>query len=236
MRSRSVSRLALLLPIALAAPAGAVTILASDSGWHSSSGDHTATNQNYSAGWVDEELRNFFVFDLSSYAGDPIVGATLRVYSPDVCEPDCSYTGGYASPDATETYELREVLSPSVLVTAPTVSNTTVFDDLGDGPVFGSRQVSLADNGTFIEISLNAQGLAAVQAAAGVGDLVLGGLVTSLTSSFGTEEAIFGHTDPQGIGPYARELVLVTAVPEPGTATLLALGLIGTAVSRRIRR
>lgn len=229
---------ALMLSLLLSAFAGAgqaatITIGASDSGWHSGAGNHTITNQTYATGWEDEELRSFFVFDLSAIpVTETLLSVRFRAYNPDVCEPDCSYTGGYDSPDLSESLELREVLTPAAVVTAPSVANPTVFNDLGDGTLFGSYLASSADNGAFIEIELNAAGIAAAQGFAGVGEFVLGGSLSSLTSAFGTTEVVFGLTDPAGLGPYTRELV-ITYTPEPGTAALLALGLVGLAVRRR---
>ena len=67
---------------------------------------------------------------------------------------------------------------------------------------------------------------------------MLGGTVDSLTSAFGTDEFVFGHTDPLDANPgspYARQLCIVTTgasrhgdcfapIPEPGTGALVALG------------
>jgi hypothetical protein len=100
---------ALFLLFASASPA--ITINASDSGNYSASGNHALGDLEYVAGWDNEGLHDYFVFDLSSLSGT-IASATLHVYNPAVCEPDCSYTGGYDSPDATETYNLHEVLLP----------------------------------------------------------------------------------------------------------------------------
>ena len=222
----------LLIP---AAASQAAIIDASDSGWHSDAGNHTTSNENYNAGWNnDTAFRNFFVFDLSGFAGT-INSATLRAYNPDVCEPDCSYTGGYDSADATETYELREILLPASTVAAPSVLNTAVYNDLGDGAVFGSVTVGAASNGQFIDVVLNAAGIAYLQNFVGVGQAVLGGQLNSLASVNGTEEIVWGVTDPpnqnQG-SPYARQLYLNQPVPEPGTAALLALGLVALGARR----
>lgn len=186
------------------------TITAADSGSHSASGNHAAGDENYLVGWEDEELRNFFVFDLSGLpAGEEVITVTLRAYNPAPGEPDPSYTGGYDSADATETYDLHEVLSPAAAVTATSVGLPAVFTDLGDGAVYGSYTASLADNGTFIEVPLNFEGVVAVGAA--TGDFVIGGGISSLTSSFAVEELVFAHTHPVGHQPYPRELKVVTA-------------------------
>ncbi|TMA22416.1 MAG: PEP-CTERM sorting domain-containing protein, partial [Deltaproteobacteria bacterium] len=213
---RLLSGLVLLLALASPSPASAVTILASDSGWHSSAGVHTASNQDYEAGWsgTTDTFHNFFVFDLSSLTlGQTILSATLRVYNPQAGEPNANFGPGFSSPDATETYNLHEVLAPAAVVTAPSLVSTAVYTDLGD-------------------VALNAAGLAAAQTWVGIGSFVLGGEISTLNSASGIEEFVFGHTDPPGFGPYTRELVLVLT-PEPGTGALVATGLVGLAARRR---
>jgi hypothetical protein len=233
---RAVFSVALLVAIASESSALTFTIDASDSGWHSDAGNHTASNQNYTAGWSDEEFRNFFVFDVSGLpAGETILSATLRLYSPAVGEPDVTYTGGYDSPDASETYEVREILLPSAVVTAPSVLNPGVYAAIGLGALFGSHTATASDNGQLIDISLDAAGIAALDAA--VAEFVLGGLVSSLSSVNGVEEFVFGHTDPIDAlpgSPYTRQLI-VTVTPDPGTAALLGLGLAALALVRRRR-
>ena len=226
------------LILALADPSAAltVTISASDSGWHSNAGNHTATNQDYEAGWSsNEQFRNFFVFDLSSLPlGETILSATLRAYNPIFGVPNVTFGDGYDSPDASETYNLHEVLLPAALVTAPSVLTPVVYGDLGDGAIFGSYLASSADNGDFIEIALNGAGITAAQTWVGLGSFVLGGEISTLALPVGVDEFVFGHTDPPGFGPYTRELVL-EITPEPGTGGLFALGLVALASARRRR-
>jgi uncharacterized tannase-like protein DUF6351 len=227
---------ALVLAIASPSPALTFTISASDSGHHTSTGNHSAADQNYIAGWSSsEQLRDFFVFDLSSLPlGETILSATLRAYNPIAGVPNASFGDGYDSPDAGETYNLHEVLLPAALVTAPSVLNPVVYADLGDGAIFGTYSASGADNGAFTQIALDSAGLAAAQTFVGIGSFVLGGEVSTLSSSFGVDEFVFGHSDPSGFGPYTRELV-VTMTPEPGTGGLFALGLVAIAVARSRR-
>lgn len=222
-----------ILLLASAGQALTITLDATDSGWYDQSGAHTASNDNYAAGWENTQLRNFFVFDVSGLpAGETILSATLRAYNPAVGEPNASFEGGYDSPDASETYRLVEVLTPAAVISLDSVGNLVVFNDLADGPEYGSYAFSAADNGTDVDVALNAAGLAALDAA--IGDFVLGGYVSTLTGSFGTDEFVWGHTDPAGLGPYPRQLIVVLT-PEPGTGALLVLGIVALAAARRGR-
>jgi hypothetical protein len=224
----------LFLLFASANPALALTINASDSGNYANNGSHALGDLEYAAGWdSNETLHDYFVFDLSGVSGT-ITSATLHVYNPAVCEPDCSYTGGYDSADATETYNLHEVLVPAALVTN-SLLNPAIYTDLGDGASFGSHGASLADNGAFIDIPLNAAGIAAAQNFVGIGSFVLGGEISTLAALPNTKEYLFGASDPPGYPDYTRQLILTGVVPEPATGALVALGLVAVASARRSR-
>lgn len=218
---------------ASAAPALTITIGASDSGWFNDAGDHTANNENYSAGWTGNfQFRNFFVFDVTGLpGGETILSATLRAFNPEDGVPTAAWTDGYDSPDASETYDLYDVTLLTAGPASDQIGNTLVYDDLGSGTLFGSVSASSADNGEFIEVGLNSDGRTALGSA--VGNFVIGGLITSLTETDGVEELVWGNTHPPGQSPATRELVVVLT-PEPGTGLLLGLGLLGWNLSRRI--
>jgi hypothetical protein len=232
---------ALFLAFPSASPALTFFIDASDSGWYSSAGNHTPSNQNYEVGWENEELHTFFVFDLSTLpASETVQSVTLHAYNPAVGEPNASYAGGYDSPDPSETYDLHQVLLAAATVTGPPVPpplivNPAAYIDLGDGPVFGTYNATSADNGGFIDVVFNMTGRISVQNSVGLpAQYVLGGAVSSLTSATGVEEFVFGHTDPPLLGPGTRQLI-ITMTPEPGTGALVALGLVAITSARRSR-
>jgi hypothetical protein len=215
----------------LTAPTAATAdvINAIDSGWYSESGMHVAVNDNYVVGEVSGVVRhNFFVFDLTAVVDD-IVSASIQLYNPDSALPALR---GYVSPDAAETFELYDVSTPIASLSASSAAGpagVATFDDLGTGTVFGQRVVSAADNGTTISVALNADGLAALNAARG-GLFALGGALTSL-GSFG-DEYVFGFSVALD-NPNVRQLEFRTrpAVPEPGTLALL--GIAAAFVARR---
>ena len=222
-----------LLAVAAASHALTITLDATDSGWFDDGGNHTASNQNYAVGWTgSERLRDFFVFDVSGLpGGETVLAATLRAHNPEAGNPTNAWTDGYSSPDASEPYELHQVLLLAGGPATDQVGNVAVYNDLGDGPVYGSHTASAADNGVDVEIALNAAGVAALDAA--VGKFVLGGLLTSLDHPPAlVEELFFGNTDPPGEGPQTRQLIVVLT-PEPGTGLLLALGLVAVSARRR---
>jgi hypothetical protein len=215
--SRSALGLALVV-VLTATSASAATINAIDSGWYSAAGTHIAQNQNYIAGESadDDERRNFLVFDLTALTSE-ITSASLLLYNPDNALPALK---GYVSPDPTETYRLHQVDTAIATLTASNVgaAGMQIFDDLGTGTVFGERVVSAADNGTTVAIALNADGIAALNAARG-GLFAVGGAISTLGSP--GAEYVFGFSVAIG-NPDVRQLELETAsVPEPTMMVLL---------------
>lgn len=204
----SLAAVALLAGSARRATAQSVTLGAVDSGWYDSTGFHDSTNPNYlvgrsSAGAVSN---NFFVFDVSGLAG-AIASAELRIFNP---------AEGFASPDASETYSVSDVLTPIPTLLAGGIELTSLFADLGSGVSYGAQTVSAADNERFVTISLNAAALSALNSTNGL--FAFGGTVSTLGA--GLPERVFGFS---GVGVPGPRLV-VTLVSEPGALTLLGAG------------
>ncbi|MFN2502845.1 MAG: hypothetical protein ABR540_01180 [Acidimicrobiales bacterium] len=182
-------------PAAAVAAAGVVsgdttvTLNAVDRGWFGEHGLHP-DNPNYAVGssqLAQGRMRNFFVFDLSSVSGS-VVAANVSAANPSA-DP-----GG-------DTYTLREVTTSTAVLSAEATTATAVYDDLGNGPVYGS--VGLGDATLSpVVVPLNDIGVRAVQSA--VGDtLAFGG---DYAPSAAGSAVIFADTD--GLPASAVQLVL----------------------------
>lgn len=209
---------ALWAAIAPAAKA-AISLSAVDSGWYQRSGFHISSNENYIVGnFFGAFYHNWFAFDLSSVT-DTIVGAKLRIFNP---------ADGYKSNDATEFYELFDVTSDinDVRITHLPFSlqGIAIYNDLGSGTSYGGRLVSYADNNSMVEVTLNANAIADLNAATGL--FGIGGRLTTLDFNRFTTEFSTGLTD----STFVRELVLETAplaaVPEASTLVTFSVLLI----------
>ncbi len=194
------------------AGATVVTLNATDSGWYDSNGTHTATNTNYIVGQsgAPRQLRNFFVFNLASVS-QVITGATL------VLTNGISSRGpGYNSPDASETYTLFDVATSVPTLQAGGSGLTGIFADLGGGTIQGSRTMTAADNFLNVPITLNAAGIAKLNAFRGT-QVALGGAVTTLSG--GADQVVFAFT---GNLTDVKQLILNLAQPEDWYKVTLA--------------
>jgi hypothetical protein len=167
-------------PVMLQLNGGAAQVRAADQGWFDDMGDRGNATGNYATGVCgivylcanprDTVYRNFFVFNLAGIAPQ-IASASLVLWNPD--KFDVSGPGYFSTHDS-ETFVLHEVHSaPSDLAMIDS-HRLDLFQDLADGPFYGDRVVSWSDNGTFVSVSLNAAGIAALNEAAG-GAIVIGG-------------------------------------------------------------
>jgi hypothetical protein len=211
-----------------------ITLNTIDRGWYDRQGLHIPTNNNYlvgdnriivcnptDSGCLDD-YRNFFVFDLSSVT-QPIGAATLRLWNP-------GQPWGFRSPELSETYELHDVTTPSFPLLQGT-AGVNAHTDLGTGIVYGSRVITEADTGQFIEIVLNSSAIAAMNAngppTGNNAPFVIGGSLITL-DQLANGETVFGTTSDGEV----TQLTL-TLVPEPSTPFLLAVGAVRLLCRRR---
>ncbi|MEO0971929.1 MAG: hypothetical protein AAFX85_02455 [Pseudomonadota bacterium] len=190
----------------------ATDIAAFDVGWCNEQGNHTPTNLNYLVGFDSvNEVRNFFVFDLSDVDGE-IVEASLRIYNP---------VDGLRTDEGVETYRVVDV-STDVETLRNGTGGVAAFDDLGSGTVLGEANALVRDINQTITVPLNADGLAALNAAEG--EVALGGFLPNVNDSDVPIEYLFGFST--GTAGLAR-LVLRT---ENDPVALSAVGVRAPAV------
>lgn len=197
-------------------------------------GDGKVLNNSYQIGHLGDGAASnlatagYFIFDLSSVAGNTINSATLRIYHP---------SNSYNSTDPSETVTLFDVsTSHSILRTSlPGPLDLTALDavvaDLSGGTSYGSFTATLTDNSTYESTALNAAALTALNLAIG-GEWAVGGAVTTNgLTGLGVRERIFRGSV---VSSPVTELVLdLTPVPVPAAVWLFGSSLVALGVARR---
>lgn len=172
-----------------------IVLDATASGFYKENGGHVANN--YAVGWYNsstpEELRDYFVFDLSS-VDVTILSAKLRASTVG------NNSALYPSKDPSETFQLVAVDTSTASLAAGT-GGTDAYADLADGTVYGSLVVVPLGIKPLLEVPLNVTGVAALNAA--TGSIALGGSITTLTKG-ATGEYLFNSTGAQN----TRQLIL----------------------------
>jgi opacity protein-like surface antigen len=163
-----------------------------------------------------EVQRMYHIFDLSGVEPGTITAATLKI--PHSNRSYVSYNPSGPG-DSSETAAFFDVsTSPDVLRDPDESQGVTllnaIWNDLGTGVEYGSFTATSASNGTIEEITLNANAIASLNAAAG-GEWAIGAAIQSNNhTAFGAEEQIFkGSEDGRNWNPGTGEIF----DPLPGT-------------------
>ena len=210
-------------------------IRSADRGSYSASGDHTASNDSYLAGYDSfegQEYRNFFVFNIPSLSGtDTYTSAILNIYN-----------GGTSTPNAVgmtgRTFTISSIATDINALRNGGTGLTSVYSDLRGGIDYGSITfLSTPGDNSTIKFNLNAAGLTAINNAAG-SQIAFGGSFD--VSDNINDQFIFGYTSSGNTGDGKTRLDLVVnnfVAPEPSTFALLSVAPIGIGiVARRLRR
>lgn len=175
-----------------------IVLEATASGFYRPAGGHVANN--YAVGWYNaasaEELRDYFVFDLSAVQ-TTILSAKLRVSTVG------NNSALYPSKDPSETFQLVAV-DTSIATLSGGTGGTAAYDDLADGTEYASLVVVPLGIKPLLEVPLNGDGVAALNATAG--SIALGGSITTLTKG-ATGEYLFNATGTHS----TRQLILSIA-------------------------
>jgi hypothetical protein len=139
---------------------GSNSIQATQTGWFDQEGTHNAGNTNYFVGNFggNFELRNFFSFD----ARGVFNSAWLEIGNQGGTGGGGGFNPGAGTSVTWTLYDLATTIDTSLQY-----SDVSIFNDLGTGTVYGSVTVSGPTN--LVKVSLNNDGLAALNAAANAG-------------------------------------------------------------------
>ena len=172
-----------------------ITLYAADAGWYDTSGFHNPDSANFFAGNDGSSLpsRDWFVFNIPTLGG-PVTGAKLWVDTYSI-----------STPSGELTYELKEVTTPAATVEAGGNGLLSIYNDLGDGPVYAARTFLASQSGKFETIPLGQAVRTAITAAGGQSFTMGGSVITNLNGDTNTREYIFGGS---GRGSGAVQLVV----------------------------
>ena len=230
-----IKTIGLLLALATFASANPIVIDTNDRGYYYSYDYNLPTNQNYITGQLnttsttDVGFHSFFEFNGIPGLSGPIVSATLSLYNP---------AGGFSSSQSSETLVIDQFTgNTSTLITAggnPGGGTVTgEYNALASGTVLGTQTVDATSDGTFVTITLNAAGIAFLNANSG-NAFAFGGFLSGIPGGDVSSRYEFGgsnFTSPTDGNAY---LTVVTATsPEPQTLLFVAPALLGLFLLRR---
>lgn len=130
-------------------------------GWHKTAGGHSSANENTLTGEYGGETYNtYFVFAMTGFTASSIQSVTLQLQLE-------AYAG-----DATESFTVWDVTTPSATVENTTTDNN-IYNDLMGGVSYGTGTASAAQLTQLLSVPLNALGVMGASAKIGQ-DFVVG--------------------------------------------------------------
>jgi hypothetical protein len=226
----------LILPAALIPLYAQATVYTSSAiyaGWYRDSGmGHSqAPPGNYIVGRVGTSSgyvydRDFFVFDLSALPSGSIVSATMSIYNPGYSHGDAGNGSGMIP----ETLVLGSVaMDIGTLISG--MGGVPAYIALGSGTPWGSKTIGYADNGRYVDVSLNGAFIDTAELELGSGPIAIGGHL--LGDADGTlQNYVFAFTGNYGsqypLQPPVMLTLDIVPIPEP-TVMALLIGLTLTA-------
>ncbi len=198
-------------------------IPAAEVGYYLSEGGRSGFDMNYLVRRSGSEYRNFLVFELPTDL-PTIRAGTLRLFNPGA--PPATLDG-YMSHDPFEAYSVFDVTTDIQSLVSGS-GGVAAFDDLGSGVLFGFTNVTPSHNGSFVEVSLNLNGLAALNQADGT--IAFGGAVTSFREIQLGNETIFGFSHE-----FPDVQLHLELVPEPDSCRVLLIACAGLLAVQSIR-
>ncbi len=186
-------------------------------GWWSSGYDNKNDNPNIVVGDSTNYLyRNFFTFDLSGLSLAPdevIVSASFSGFTHTI-----EVAGGLF-----ETIEFFDVSTDAGTLNYNVAANPTIYEDLGTGKSYGSRDFYASESNTNFSMALNDNAIADITTAQN-GWFSIGGMLTTLDNS-GQPEWVFAFSN-EDVAPYKLDIeTQISAVPLPAALPLYGAGL-----------
>jgi hypothetical protein len=144
-------------------PSLAETVLtATNRGAWSDEGNHTAADKSTPTGSsASRTYRSFFIFTIGDSSAT-VVSAAVRLE-----------LAGYTSIAAKETLQLYDVTTHTTTLAATGSGQTAIYDDLGSGVLLGEFDVTPSDQYSIMDIVLNEDLVAGINAA-GAGEFAVG--------------------------------------------------------------
>lgn len=200
-------------------------------GWWSNGWGGLNDNPNVVVGDSTNYLyRNFFSFDLSGLSLAPneeITNATLSGFTYRI----------EVAGDAYETWKLFDVSTDAATLNYNDGVNPAIYEDLGTGNSYGSRDFYESESNTNFAMTLNDFAVNDIALAQG-GWFSIGGMLTTLDFS-GQNEWVFAFSHDNSM-PYTLDIeTQISAVPLPAAlplygAGLAVLGFVGWRKKRKV--